>query len=235
MWYPTRQELIDAGVVTKVAGLDDVALSGLPPSDTTALDGFLRVSPVMDALAQHHAEAYRSLVAEYPLGFQRGDSLGDVRRRTLPAVTKVVWSSVPVASDEAVVNFTNLLLDQLKTLYSTDPRKCQTYLSGQDSSDLLTDLAPTLDREQRAEADVIATAAAGVRASPKEYEVTQDMTTVMASLQQRFGSDLELLQHVNDPTTDPARYCQVVYGLYSEALELRGPRAARLLRYLFSE
>src|SRR6185436_16221034 len=168
------------------------------------------------------------------LGFQRGDSLGVVRRRTLPAVTKVLWSSVPVASDEAVVSFTSLLLDQLKTLYSTDPRKCQAYANGQDATDLLADLAPTADREQRVEADVIATAASVVRAAPKEYEVTEEMTTLMASLERRFGTDLQLLQQANDPATDPARYCQVVYGLYADALDLRGPRAARLLRYLFS-
>jgi hypothetical protein len=123
-----------------------------------------------------------------------------------------------------LVRHLGMLLDQLKALYATDPRKCQVYLNGQDATDLLTDLAPTIHREQRAEADVIATAVSGVRAAPREYEVSEDMTTMMASLQRRFGSDLQLLQHANDPATDPARYCQVVYGLNTDALELRGPR-----------
>jgi hypothetical protein len=234
-WYPERTELTAAHVITKVAGLDDVAISGMAQNDGSSIDKLLRAVPLFAALADHDHETYQVILEEYKVAIQRGDSMAEVRRRTLPLAMGVLWKKLPSASDNAILNFTSILLEQLKVLYASDPEKCYAYLVGKDSSNLLADLSPTIEREQEAEVDVINTSASGLWAAPTEAEVAADFSRLFASLTRSFGDDVATLATPSDPNVDRKKYCEMVYALYAGGMELPQPRAAKLLRFLFSE
>lgn len=235
MWYPPHKELIAAGVVSRIAGLDEVALSGVPLDNLDSIDKMLRSTKLFAAVADHDRETYRKVLSEYTIAIQRGDSMAELRRRTLPLAMKVVHQRLPSASDNAVLSFVSLMLEQMQILYNKDPEKCHAYVAGFATTDVVSDLASTLEREQQIAADVIRTAAEGLWERPQQKRVAADLERLWTSMTQWFGNDVQMLETPNDPSVDPKKYCEMTYALYSAAMELPQPRAARLVKFMFAD
>lgn len=235
MWYPTQSELIAAGVVSRVAGFAEVAISGIPLDNLDGIDKLLRSMKLFAAFADHDRETYRKILSEYTLSIQRGDSMAELRRRTLPLAMNVVHQRLPFASDNAVLSFVSIMLEQMQILYKKDPAKCHAYVAGLESTTVVSDLSSTLEREQQIAAEVIRTAAAGVWERPQQTRVSADLERLWTSMAEWFGNDVEMLQTPIDPSVDPKKYCEMIYALYGAAMELPQPRAAQLVKFLFAD
>ena len=116
--------------------------------------------------------------------------------------------------------------------YAKDPAKCHAYVAGLDTTNLVADLAPTLEREQQITTDVIQSSAQGRRQPPQQTAVAGDLERLWLSMAEWFGSDVSMLEHPTDPGVDPKKYCEMTYAMYKGALRLPQPRAARLLKFI---
>jgi hypothetical protein len=237
LWYPTPQEMRTAGYVTGLAGNDDVGLSGIAASDIDSIDETLKKEPLYAAIAEHEPDVYRDVAAAVKEGFLLGQSLAELRRRTAPLVQDLTRKRLPFASDEAVVSFARVMVDEIAALNHADPEKCRAYLfpDGDGLEDVRAELGPDLvQREMTTMGDVIASAARGQWRPPSEEEIAP----IRARLASRFAltwspEDLDQLQHL-DRRGDPARVCRVCYGLYRTVVSLPRHEAGPMLRSMFA-
>lgn len=237
MWYPTPEEMLAANYVTGYAGSGEVALSGMSAGEIDRLEQTLREDPLYAAIQEVEPAAYQQIVAAVTEGFQRGQSLADLRTRTLPIVQEVYRTRLAFASDEAVVAFGRLMLDELAVL-RPHPDMCLAYLSR--NSGVNTDFRllfgrDLVQREQAVIADVIRSAAGGSSRPPGQAEVEPLRAEVTGRLLRNWSpEDLEQLADVDRPGTDPDRACAVCYGFYKVIVDLPVEKAGPMLRYTFS-
>lgn len=134
MWYPTPQELLDANLVTRIAGETEMALSGYDVSEIKPADMAAALDQVRlyRALKDYEPEAYNTAVNAVTNAVLRGNSMADARAITMPLIQSIVERRLPNASDEVLVDFGVLLVDELAAIREHDPLLCYAYAMGGD-------------------------------------------------------------------------------------------------------
>ncbi len=237
LWYPTPDQMRSAGYITGYADSDEVGLSGMPVAEIDRVEQALRKEPLYSAIAEHEPDVYQQIAAAVKEGFLHGETLADVRGRTTPIIQELSRKRLPFASDEAVVTFARVMVDEIDTLNRADPEKCREYLFPRDgdSGDVRAELGNgLLQREMMAMDDVIRTAASGQWKPPSEDEIAP----IRSRLVSRFAltwpaDDVEQLQHL-DRGGDAARVCRVCYRLYAAVTALPRHEAGAMLRSMFA-
>jgi hypothetical protein len=238
LWYPTPDEMRTAGFITGQAGNDEVALSGVPRNEIDNVEQMLRRDPLYAAIAESEPEVYQQIAAAVKEGFERGQSAAELRTRTIPLIQQVYRKRLPFASDEAVVAFVRLLLDQMAVLNRTDPEKCRAFLfpDANATVDFRPELGPDLlQREMAVMEQVIRSAASGEWRPPGEAEVGPMRAEVFRQLALSWPTeDLDQLAHLDRRGADAARVCRVCGGLYRAIADLPSEKAGPMFRSLFA-
>ncbi len=235
-WYPTPEQMLAAHYITGYAGSEEVALSGMLPAEIDRMEETLRQEPLYATMAELEPDAYGQIAAAAKNSFRRGESMIDLRLRTLPIVRQVYTRRLPFASDDAIVAFAELMKDQIELL-RPHPDLCVEFLSpdgvGADISALFPkDIAR---REQQVMSEVIRSAATGAWQPPGEDELRPILAEVSARLLNRWSPDD--LAHLTDPdraAVDTTRACAVYADYYRFIVDLPPAKAGAMLRHAFA-
>jgi hypothetical protein len=238
MWYPSSEELVEAGVVTQVTTGDSFAMSGGP---VPSLDEF-RAS--LDKV-----RLYRALKAADPVVFEkalhamheavlRGKSVAELRTAALPLLQPVYLESLPNASDEAVLEFGRLIVAGLAELQKAPPRACLGYVSASPDPELREEALRHLSKSVKArELDVMALvieSASPGRPRASEAQQAALFPKIFEHAYGLVGDDIQALQDLADPDLDPAKGCRAVHALYSGVMTLPPEDAASMLRFMMA-
>jgi hypothetical protein len=237
LWYPTQEQMLAAGFITGHASVDDVALSGMSLNEIAKVEQTLRQEPLYAAIAEYEPDAYQRIAAAVKEGFQQGQTIAELRTRTVPVIQDIYRKRLPFASDEAVIAFARLRLDQIAVLRA-DPDKCVAFLfpGGSSGGDFRSALGQELvTREPAVMADVIRSAATGSWRPPVDAEVAPIQAGVFDHLRATCPpGDLEQLAHLDRPGVDPERTCRLCYVFYKAIADLPRDKAGPMLRYTFA-
>jgi hypothetical protein len=129
MWFPTQQQLLDAGIITKVVDRADYAFSGVDWRKPDAIDKALLETPLYVALKDKDPQSYALIRDRFAEGIRRGSTslamLSEVRSvfqgQVLPKYLKA-------APDVALVNYWNVQVEEIRYMRVTNPQVCLQYL-----------------------------------------------------------------------------------------------------------
>jgi hypothetical protein len=230
---PPVEELLRHRVITGAPDSGQVALTGYALSDITALDGQLRKQKPYGALAQYDAASYQQVLGQIQDGLRRGVSLVELRTRTLPIISESYVRALPFASDEVVLQYVQLMLDQMAALYKSSPAKCYQLLFEPTALIPARDLSAELVvREQTVMADVLSSASVAAHPVPTEAEISGTQAAVISQMVTRHGSKVRLLSDTAAGRNDPAAVCVITYDMYSTIVGLPPEQAVPLLRFM---
>jgi chromosome segregation ATPase len=144
---------------------------------------------------------------------------------------------LPKASDDAIISYAELIIDQLDEfqLYATEP--CLTLLVPPSDPD--NDTSPiysekTKERELET-LDIILRTHDADRRLPAQEDVWPDLEPKFAELFDAFGADnVAAMENSYDPGIDRVLVCNVSRALYSGVLGLPKRKAANALRWLLA-
>lgn len=238
MWRPTHRELFEGGVVTGYPESDDVAVTGFKLKDLENIEAEFAKNPLFSTLQMYEPATYDRLMSEIRSGLQQGRSQAELREKILPLAQSVYMQRLPYGSDSALRSFTGLMLEQMKVLYSVDPALCYDYAYGQGRGAKL-DMTKYFSKElQQKEflvmAEVIRSAAGQTSRPPNEKQIERQLTTVFASLAQRYGDDAQMLADPELGRTNKAKTCELTYELYQTILRLPERESGALLRFMYA-
>jgi hypothetical protein len=241
-WYPLPSELLAARVITAETTGDEFGMAGVKGriSEKELEAGILEL-PLYRALLSHEPDIYKQLVAIMNNAARKGASISEMRSQTVPLISKVIKARVAFASDEAVLAFVRLMIDQETELQAESPELCFAYAfpSAGQGPPVGTGhfSAATLSREQAVMEQVISTADMGMR-PPTEKEVSPYLKRAIGIMQRSLGSDARLLAEMGSAeklaAMDRAAGCRVLIGYYKAVLALPSHDAVKVARYLFS-
>lgn len=242
MWYPTPQELLAANLVTRLAGPTEMAFSGLDVSKVTRahMENTFDQIPLYRALKAHEPEAYRTAVDATIDAVLRGDSIANARAATTPVIQSIVKQRLPLASDEVMLRFGILVVEQLTALRQHDPLMCYGFAFGESASvaqaiDFLP--AEIQSRDLEVSAQIIdSSAKPHQRSALSATEWEAVVGDIVASLDTRHLPALQWLG-AGAARSDQQKgaVCDLMIDLYSAMNTLPPETAAPLLRGMFSE
>jgi hypothetical protein len=238
MWYPTPQELLQAGVITGFASKADFALSGVVAyRDRAKLERLLTQLPVYEAIKQFDPDIYEKIITHMERSAQEGRTEAELLAEVRQQIASLVHRYMPVAADEPLLEMTGVIIRQLEVLVAKSPALCYRVLFPQGAPPL--DFATLLPKDlQEAELRVlpalIATGATQPQPLPTKKQVAKSLQRVMASLARTHGHDMHVLANLTAPDIDQQKACDITISLYREILKLPSPTNVRVLRYMFA-
>jgi hypothetical protein len=229
MWRPALAELKVANVVT-----GELAADGRIPArnDRGTIEAQVLKSPLYIVLKEHEPAVYEQVLDAMEQGAQHGMSLLEVGARTRPLINRLAAKYVPAASDDAILEATNVAAETMRTLNAKSADACYRYIQPSSGPADLTHVPFHLRERDLATTAAIIASGAGGTARPRGESIDSDLQWVFGRLVARFGDDASILDRLGAPGVNPATACTVVTALYEGALSLPAPRSAQLLRFL---
>jgi len=238
LWAPSPQELLQAGVITRISDGSDFAMSEADSwGDAKNIENELLKIPIYQTLKAHDPETYNQILTEFQNAPRGGASESELAGRTRDHLARALQRYLPHASDDSLVDFMKILIDEMNQLGSVSGELCYALLFPQNSGmvDYSRHLAQaTQEAERNAMAKVIETAATNPQAIPSEKQVTEDLTAVTSRLVRRYGNDVALLADAQSAAADKTKTCRMTAALYSEVLTLPRGQSANLLRFMLA-
>ncbi len=235
MWEPSHEELISGNFITRYPDYSDVAITNILPSELNKFEKTLSQTPIYQAIKEASPEGYDQIVMAYRQAVERGQSMSEVRKVSLPIIIEILYQRLPYTSGEALLEYTQLLVDQYKHYEMANPQKCYSYAHGSDVGVDTSDLPQELiDRELGLTGRVISEYSQ-FNEIPNEEDVLAFLEEVFGAVGQAHGEDAALILEDNHSFEDRPKYCSITISLYEEILKLPPSSAVKTLRHMFGQ
>jgi len=189
--------------------------------------------PVYQVLQKHQAALFDDLVNEYRL--YRRDEVGREQFINFAnaEISVVATRALAHASQESLLALVGDMLSTAKSLQTAGGEACFRYwfpkVAGPPNVAQLVD-ARAQARTLELMGEVIRSAAETPVPLPGADGVKEDLTAIINATYDQFGSDAQMLGHVEDPRADRAKVCTITISVYERILRLPPPQASALIR-----
>jgi GYF domain 2 len=239
LWRPEHNELFSAGFVTAYPDGNLADASNGAGGESATLESQLSKHIVFAALKEHEPAVYRRIVAEVQNGIKAGRHQAELSETLLPLVDSVYRDKLPNASDQALLRFTDLFIEQMRALHEADPILCYEYLyrpGDQSRAKSNKSFSKELkDKEMAVMAEVIRSSSTHSQAALPKQQVREPLTSVLDDLTERYGGDVALLGKPIEGKSDPAKMCVMTQALYQKIRQLPEDKSAMVLRFMFAK
>jgi hypothetical protein len=231
MWYPSRAELIDNGVINRVSfggEMASLATKALRSKREYALT--LRREPMMAALERRFPGTIEQAVEAAWDAFQHGGSDGDITSAARAAVYASSPSVLEVATDTQLETFVRLSIDQLMAAQDVSDEACGLLIGSK--LDVQSVLPPELvEREILRTTQVLGGA---FKPRPRIGEAQFD--AVLAQAFESVSDDyVEVVTDLPAYTNEPGLQCAASIAFYNSVLSLPAASRKLALRGLFQD
>ncbi len=238
MWRPLKGELLKAGVITEVSDGSQFAktAAGLRINPKEIEKSLLEI-PVYRTIKKYDPETYDKIVETMRKSIKKGDSRTKLITRARTHIAKLLERYIPYASDDTIIEFTKLLIDQMNHLGNTSGDLCYAFLFPQESNPI--DISLYLSKELKQKEliileKVIETTATNPQIVPSENQVLPEFEKIYPPLSKKFGNDVSLLENLESPDIDKAKVCRLLSAFYEEILKLPRKAGVNVLRYVYA-
>jgi hypothetical protein len=241
MWWPTSEELRQAGVVTGITRPNDFALSGVGATASEHdLDNELQKVPLFRTIKRAEPQAYRKMSAAMNDSRMLGKSEAELVATMRPYISDLARKYLSVASDEAVIAAVQVAIVEAEAIASKSANTCYDffYLHPGSQPIILSEYVSVeiQQRDLSSIAAVIDTGSTSPQQIPSEKEISPLLTEVLDELTQKYpAADLAALANPSDSGVEREKVCRMTIDLYRQVLVLPPKYRTRLLRFLLAQ
>lgn len=240
VWYPTHNELIEAGVVTKIVDSAQFGFSGIAQwKDRDAIERDLTQIPIYAVMKENDPEGFKALATRYSDGVQAGRSINEIVQEVQTTLTdEVLPRYLQTGPDVELIAYWKSQIAEMEYLNKTDATRCVEFLFPElrQKDFNLTKLVPDALVQQD-----LGALAALVRATAQDpvrgtgVNVEED---VRATIDRMSAENPQANQVLLDPQKylgQPKLVCTVLTSFYQQVLALPPDRSGPMLRELASK
>lgn len=242
MWYPSKDELLEAKVIDSVVDSRYFGLSGVIQwRDAHKIESGLLAIPIYSALAQYDQQNYAKLRNILVSGIQKGRAQIEIQNDVRSIfVGQLIPTYLKRAPDEVLIRYWHSQIAEMKYLAKLSPQHCADFAFPQfakTAQDLQRLLPKNLQQEDM---DALAAVVKGVATNPQGYasspKIQTDLEAAVMRVVQKYPEALDVVQNPANYKDDPASLCAAVIVQYSEVLAIpSSSRSGAVLRYMLSE
>lgn len=238
-WQPSLSELIAANIVSPSLATVEPQAGDNGQDTLTLLERELRRAPFFTLLKELEPEGYRKLVGEIHVGLHSSGSTENIQLRIHPMAKAVSYARLAHADDAILLEYAEMILEQISLLYSESALVCNRYF-GMDLSGAALDTAKYFSEEMLAKetglmADLLRSSAAREYQPPARQTIKARWDKILALIGKRYGAKAVLFFETRQASRDPGQTCHVLYEFYKAVSRLPAREAGPLLRYHFAQ
>jgi FtsZ-interacting cell division protein ZipA len=191
--------------------------------------------PVYRVLQKHESALFDELVAEYRV-YQRDEERPEQYINIASAkISEIATHALAHASQQSQLALVQDMLATARALKDKPDDACFRFWFPKVAGP--PDIARFVDARAQAHTldlmgEAIRSAAENPVAQPAPESVKDSLADVVNATYQQFGSDAQMLAHVDDPHIDRATVCTVTIAFYDRVLQMPPDRAAALIRVM---
>ncbi len=194
--------------------------------------------PAFETIKKHEPETYNKLVEDLGNLKENGSSRQEGIDRVRQQISKVVIRRLPAASDEAILDYMQVTLDEMKYLNDQSGALCFRFLyteveGGVDGSKVFP--REIQERDFDALNRVIETSVGSESIVPQESDVLANLETVYREIYHRYGDDARELEDPVNSSLPPSRICDITHSLYTRVMTLPPDESADIFRWMFAQ
>ena len=236
MWYPTYEEMKDAGIITgRTVGERFASKLGMPDVDWQAAIRNISTMPCFRVIKQVEPETFAFMMTNFLTALQSGKSEAQALGTIQDSAARLMAKYLPSASDEAILAMRDQWIAILKKYKDTKSQFCISVLTGAkiDYKRAFPDWNMT--NSLLVIEKVISSGATGVAAQIDKKEAEDDMAMALKPVMERYGEDVNLLYSTTNWPANSKKVCDMLLMLYQQEATLPDNRCANLLRNNLSE
>ena len=261
---PGRGKRIVVGVAAAVAAVVATVIFPLvinPMLIERRADRELMQVPAFQQIAKWEPAIYKRMKANVVAAVGRRESSAQIQGRIRADVQKLATQYMKTASDEAVVEYLQVTLEEIRQVSSKDPDVAFAMLYEQKTDVDMTKYIDdaTQKRDAAALTEIIHTGVAKEAGYQNDRRATQLLTQIVEGMRRDFGADGDLpfnggrralpegdpnddamtrlirAQAVMQQPIDKARSVEMMVEFYNRVLSLRADQSAQIMRLLLSK
>lgn len=174
----------------------------------------------------------RELLHKRLAGIPADQALGDMRGWLMDLVNQ----RLARASDEAILNYIRVSVEEMQALQQQEPQRCFRFLYPQVNGgvNLQQVLSPELNQRDGEALEALLQNSTGDELAVDQPQAQRDLQRVVENLYGKWGDKLQQLNMPADTAVDRSTMCAMSIDLYSGILALPDKQAANLLRKMVS-
>lgn len=233
MWYPTHDELIQAGVLTRTSfGGESSAQASRITSKEALINSHLKL-PIYRTVQEKYPDVFNKIIDLSWKLMQEGKSDAEIENATRTEFAKLSMKLLPQATDETLIAYSQLLFDQISTLSGKNDPACIELLfpSGKPFSAFSIFPKELVMREIELLNRAITEADRSRALKPSEAEVEKFAKLLFAN---HTESEIEVFVSDTARAANPAAACSSGKKYLGAFLKLPDKQRAQALRVMFS-
>lgn len=244
MWYPSVEELKQAGVITGLTSGYEFSLTGLEKwGNETELERDLLKTPLYETLKRREPETFTQMKEAIQQTARQGGSVNTLRKQSLPLLVQLLNKRLPRTSDQAIIRFVDVLITQVDQLRAASPELCMSYLfereTGINNDYSIHFKEGVVAEELNAMRDVIEYHDANRRV-PTNQEVQPGLQKAFKLVARELGNEgLQMIAKSGDKefraTTNKAKFCEAMSCFFKSIRKLPKAEAANIIRFMMSQ
>jgi hypothetical protein len=237
-WYPTRDELISAHVITAIVDDRDYANTSVADWHNAAIaDNQLAEVPALAAIKRRDPLEYARIKQDLMTGMQAGDSERELLAIVHARMQNLLRKYLRTGPDQELVAYWKIQLAELSELQNIDPTYCVHFLFPE--AGRLMDIQGLVSQDvQNAEAQTLSAlidaAAAKPAKTPTEGEILPLLSQSMVLLEHLHPDIVKMVARPEVSMSKPTALCNAELNFYRYIVDLPTAQSGALLRYLSS-
>jgi hypothetical protein len=220
---------------SSILGGSESLAAGTP---TDKVRDALTKAPVYATLQHLNPAAFDSITEQVAAESQHGASEDFIFVKARSALGQTIKQYTPLASEDAILDMTEVMVAYMSALQATDPESCVAINDLSSGARLRTNLVKQFpdifDRELAVDQRILTTADVA-QPIPTEPQIEPQLNLIQTQMTLRFDQQIRLLAKKDLAPTEYAAYCQVALALLQEIRRLPRQQAADLLRYVYAQ
>lgn len=239
MWYPSKEELREAHVITSVVDEQKFATTDLREwRDRAALEADFAAVPTFAALRSAEPAIYEDLKQIYVNGIQDGVSLKEIQGKTHRIIVeKVIPKYLRIGPDRELIAYWQSQVSEMRELRDEDPRYCVAFILGSKDGDL--DVSSKVSKQaQEADLKSLAALVSATALNPAEVPgqsaVQHALQRAAARAEQAVPGALNLVANP-EKAPNPGALCNAEMAFFQGILALPPSASGAVLRWLSAQ
>ncbi|WP_316367554.1 hypothetical protein [Candidatus Thiodiazotropha sp. CDECU1] len=234
LWYPTIEEMLNAGVVHKVVNPSNLKSIEYGSVDRAGLEEALKELSAFQAIKKYEPDTYQKIINNMEAQMANGASMIEIQQGIGAYIQLLAVKALPITSDKALIMYARETINILATLEKKEPILCIKNLYPEQYGSLeitkhlsKEELMPMMDALSYVIADSYVTN------SPKTDTAAAE--ELMAHIIVQLGDDANYLDAQNLQNREEySKGCKAIIHFYELILSNNTKIAGNGLRYAFS-
>ncbi len=234
MWYPTKKEMLDAGVIHGVVNPSDLKVINYDSSLIKNIENELTKNPAIRTVKKFAPKVYDQILEKMKTQIKKGASEIEILQLAHSLMGGLADKALPSTSNKALIKFTKATIQLLGNLEKRDPILCMKYLYPSEYGPIIIteylsskELFPMLNSVSLVIEDSYIN-----KNSKLDNKAGEEL---FQNIKDQLGSDSQFLEAKKlENKADYSKACKTIIKFYELILKKENQIASNGLRYAFS-